>query len=105
MRPDDLIRLRHMLESAREAVDFMVQKRRQDLDDDRVLLPALMKAIEIIGEAVSKVSEQTKAKYDSIPWRQIVGMRNRLIHAYYRYKLGFIVVRCIRRFTAFNKLS
>jgi uncharacterized protein with HEPN domain len=56
-----------MLESVREAVDFMAQKRRQDLDDDRQLLLALVKAIEIIGEAASKVSEQTKTKYDSIP--------------------------------------
>lgn len=90
MRPDDLIRLRHMLESALEATAFVANKERSSLDRDRVLTLALMKSIEIIGEAASKISDETKADYRQIPWIQIVGMRNRLIHAYHEVDLDVL---------------
>jgi uncharacterized protein with HEPN domain len=51
MRKDDLIRLRHMSEAANEALDFARNRTRDDLEDDRLLVLGLVKAIEIIGEA------------------------------------------------------
>jgi uncharacterized protein with HEPN domain len=80
---DDHVRLRHMLDAAHEAVAFVQDETRESLDEDRKLLLALVKAIEIIGEAASKVSESCQATYSQIPWPQIIGMRNRLIHAYF----------------------
>ena len=50
MLPDDIIRLRHMLDSAREAVSFISGKTRSDLDADRKLTLSLIKSIDIIGE-------------------------------------------------------
>jgi uncharacterized protein with HEPN domain len=50
---------------------------------DRVLTLALVKCIEIIGEAAGKVGAQTRASTTQIPWADIIGMRNRLIHAYF----------------------
>lgn len=82
MLRDDLIRLRHMLEAGQKAVSFAADKSRADLDDDPMLAFALMKAIEIIGEAASKVSRGSQERLKEIPWAEIVGMRNRLIHAY-----------------------
>ncbi|MDA8166690.1 MAG: hypothetical protein M0Z32_02925 [Actinomycetota bacterium] len=61
MLPDDIIRLRHMLDSAREAVSFISGKTRSDLDADRKLTLSLIKSIEIIGEAASKVSGGAQA--------------------------------------------
>ncbi len=43
---------------------------------------ALIRLIEFVGEASAKVSSETQAKYPSIPWPQVIGMRNRLIHGY-----------------------
>ena len=83
MKPDDHIRLRHMLDAAKEAVVFAQDETRESLDEDRKLLLALVKSIEIIGEAASRVSESCRDTYSQIPWPQIVGMRNRLIHAYF----------------------
>ncbi|MEX1347783.1 MAG: HepT-like ribonuclease domain-containing protein [Desulfobacterales bacterium] len=83
MLPHDNIRLRHMLDSALEAVKFADGKSREDLDNDRKLVLAIMKSIEIIGEAASKVSENCQAENDKIPWRDIIGMRNRMIHGYF----------------------
>ena len=61
----------------------MADKRRSDLDEDRALALALVKLIEIVGEAASRVSEAERQRHTSIPWSNIVAMRNRLIHAYF----------------------
>ena len=90
MQPDDDIRLRHMLDSAKEAVEFATGKSRTDLDDDRKLSLAIIKSIEIIGEAASKVSDVCKAENDTIPWLDIVGMRNRLSHGYFDVNLDIV---------------
>ncbi|MEK9662499.1 MAG: HepT-like ribonuclease domain-containing protein, partial [Alphaproteobacteria bacterium] len=63
--------------------DFIANRKRKDLDSDRMLLFALVRAVEIIGEAAARVSDETRAGLPDIPWQQIVSMRNRLIHAYF----------------------
>jgi uncharacterized protein with HEPN domain len=83
MRQDDAIRIRHMIEAAETAVSFVVGRKRDDLDTDRMLLFALLRAVEIIGEAASKISQETQAAKPSVPWHAMVSMRNRLIHAYF----------------------
>jgi len=83
MRKDDKTFLHHMLDSAKETVDFVKDHKREGLDTDRKLMLAITKDIEIIGEAASKVSNETQEKLSNIPWSSIIGMRNRLIHAYF----------------------
>ena len=79
----DQVRLRHMLDAAREARGYVQGKLREDLDRDTMLFRALVNCIEIVGEAASHVSGETRARAPGIPWGQITGMRNRLIHAYF----------------------
>ena len=74
--------LQDMLAYAREAVAACHNRARGDLDRDRFLYLGLQRLIEIIGEAASRVSEETRARHPRVPWRVIVGMRNRLIHGY-----------------------
>ena len=81
--PDDALRLRHMLDAAREARAFVAGKQRTDLDEERPLALALVKLIEIVGEAASRVSAAERQRRAGIPWGDIVAMRNRLIHAYF----------------------
>lgn len=83
MPKDDLIRLRHMLDSALEAVSFVNDRTRPDLSTDRMLALSLVRCIEIIGEAASHVSQEFRERHTKIPWADIVSMRNRLIHAYF----------------------
>jgi len=83
MPASDLARLRHMLDAAREAVAFGAGRKPEDLRRDRVLTLALVRCIEIIGEAATRVSPELRSKHPQIPWADIVGMRNRLIHAYF----------------------
>jgi uncharacterized protein with HEPN domain len=74
--------LRHMLDHAREAYALVQSKCREDLDADRLLNLALVRPLEIVGEAASRVSPEERAHNPEIPWPQIIGMRNRLIHGY-----------------------
>ena len=83
MQPDDLTRVRHMLEAAENARRFISGKSRADLDTDPMLLFALVRAIEIIGEAASRVSAEQRTTSPTVPWTAITAMRNRLIHAYF----------------------
>lgn len=81
-RHDESLRLKHMLAYAVEAVKMAQGKQRSDLDQERMLELSLVRLIEIVGEAATRVNESTKVKYPSIPWVQIAGMRNRLVHGY-----------------------
>ncbi len=83
MPPEDAVRIRHMIEAAEAAQRFVAGRKRGDLDQDDMLLFALVRAIEIVGEAASKVSPETKAATPDVPWPAIVAMRNRLVHAYF----------------------
>ena len=79
---DDIVRLQHMLDNAREAVAMIEGKGRSDLRRERMLELSLIRLIAVVGEAAARVTDEGQAKYPSIPWRQVVGMRNRLIHGY-----------------------
>lgn len=79
---DDRNRLTHMLEWARKAVRFCEGRKEADFANDEMLLLAVLKAIETIGEASTKVSESTRARLPGIDWWAVRRMRNRTIHGY-----------------------
>src|SRR5438045_2603743 len=79
----DTDRLRHMRDAACAALRFVQGRSRADLDTDEMLSFALVRALEIIGEAADKLSDPTHAAHPSIPWSEIIGMRHKLIHGYF----------------------
>lgn len=81
-RHNDLIFIRHMRDHAREAMDLLGSTPRSELGQSRVVQLALMQLLEIVGEAANRVSDETRLHLSSLPWRDMVGMRNRLIHGY-----------------------
>jgi uncharacterized protein with HEPN domain len=66
--------------AAGEAV-FLIDRMRQD---------AIIRKLEIVGEAVKRLSESTRARRPEIPWKQIAGMRDRLTHDYFGVDLGLV---------------
>ena len=90
MNESDVIRLRHMLDAAREALSFVARRNSEDLGRDRMLVLALVKEIEIIGEAASRISDESRKALPRIPWPKIIAMRNRLIHAYADVDLSIV---------------
>ena len=83
MENKDLARLKHMLDSTNAILFFAKGKQRASLDRDRLFQSAVLREFEIIGEAASRISEKTKKRFSSIPWKELIGLRNRLIHAYF----------------------
>ncbi len=81
-RPDDPSRLRHMLDHAEEAVRLAEGRRREDLDSDRLLNLSLVRLLEIVGEAAARLSDGTRSRCPQVPWPDVIGLRNRLIHGY-----------------------
>ena len=89
MRRDDAWLL-DMLLAARDAVRFATPLTFPEFEADRLRQLAILKSVEIIGEAASRISEETKAEHPNVPWTQIIGMRNRLVHAYFAIELDIV---------------
>ena len=90
MPKTDDVRLRHMLDAACKAIAFTQGRTRTDLDHDEMLALALVRLVEILGEAAKNVSQATKDQSPNIPWRQMAGTRDRLTHAYFEVNLDII---------------
>lgn len=74
--------LNQMLSHAVEIVEITRDKQRSDLDSDRLLNLALTRLLEIIGEAANRIPDDFRHSHPEIPWTQLIGARNRLIHGY-----------------------
>ncbi len=89
-RRDDRVSLLDMRNYAAEAVELTDGKSLDDVLQDRVMQLALLKLVETVGEAANRVSEKTKKKHETVPWSQIIGMRNRLVHGYHDVNLDVL---------------
>jgi uncharacterized protein with HEPN domain len=80
-----------MIEAARKAIAFADGKTRTDLDDDEMLRFALVKLVEIVGEAAKQVTTETRAEYPSVAWAEAARMRDRLVHHYFDINLDVLL--------------
>lgn len=87
---DDQVRLRHMLDAAKEAVGFVKGRYRTELDTNRMLSLSLVRLLEVIGEAAYGISPSFRESHPDMAWKQMSGMRNRLIHGYYDVNLDIV---------------
>lgn len=90
MFEDDSVRIHHILDAAREAVAFSQGRTRADLNSDRKLNLSLVRLLEIIGEAARGISPEFRKAYRDLPWKSVIGMRDRLIHAYFEVNLDVV---------------
>ena len=90
MLRDDSAFLLDMLLAARDALSFTEGMSYDEFARDRRTQLSVLKSVEIVGEAAAHVSEGTRRAYPAIPWREIVGMRNRLVHAYFDIDLPLV---------------
>lgn len=81
-RHDPKVSFLQMRDSVKEAVSLTKNKSKEEIEKDRVLNLALTRLLEVIGEAANRIPAEIRSKYPTIPWPQVIGLRNRLIHAY-----------------------
>ncbi len=80
---EDVVRLRHMLDAAQKAQQFIRGCTRTAVEGDEKLTLALIRLLEVIGEAAKNVSSETRTQHPNILWKEISGTRDRLIHGYF----------------------
>jgi len=89
MRRDEALLL-DILIAARRVLKYMQGVSRADFDKNEMLQDAVTRPLEIIGEAAGQVSEEYREAHMEIPWHKMIGMRNRLIHEYFRVNYGVV---------------
>jgi uncharacterized protein with HEPN domain len=83
-REEDLVYIGHMLDMVRKAIAGIGTGNRAEYDADDMLRMGLTHLVQVIGEAARKVSPEFQLEHPEIPWRQIIGMRHRIVHDYLR---------------------
>ena len=86
----DLIFIKHILESIKAIEDFSKGLTKEKLISSRLKQSAIVREIEIIGEAVKNISNSLKEKYKEITWKEIVGTRDKMIHHYFGVDLDIV---------------
>ncbi|HSP55696.1 MAG TPA: HepT-like ribonuclease domain-containing protein [Dehalococcoidia bacterium] len=79
-----------MLAAARRAISLIEGRTRGNLDEDDVLVLALTRLLEIVGEAARGVSDETRDAHPEVPWRAMAATRDKLIHGYFAVDLDVV---------------
>jgi uncharacterized protein with HEPN domain len=79
-----------MVDAIREALSFIEGRTRRELDSNRMLVLALLKELELIGEAASRLSLEYREKNPEVPWALLIATRNRLVHGYFDINLDIV---------------
>lgn len=87
---DDQIRLQHIIDSAREALEYTKGTDRSALETNRLLQHGLVRCIQVIGEASARLTKAFRDANPHIPWAAMIGMRNRVIHAYFDIDIDIV---------------
>lgn len=86
---DDKVYLLHIIDSVKRILDYTVDGKNSFIDDNKTQ-DAVVRNLEIIGEAVKKLSDKLKSQHPDIPWKNIAGMRDKLIHEYFGVNLHLV---------------
>ena len=79
-----------ILDAIEDINNFVGELRYEDFSNDKKTIYAVIRCLEIIGEAVKHIPQELKQKYSTIPWREIAGMRDKLIHAYFGIDVSLV---------------
>ncbi len=83
MKRDDSVYLRHMMDAITKIEKYIRDIQYEDFIDNTLIQDGVIRQIEIVGEATKKLSKETREKHPELPWKDIAGMRDKLIHDYF----------------------
>lgn len=80
---DETVYVQHMLDAIEQIEKYTEDLTAETFHERTIVQDAVIRQLEILGEAASRLSEETRSHYDDVPWQDITGMRNKLIHGYF----------------------
>ena len=83
MKKKDIIYVKHIRDAINSILEYTKDLNKNDFNSKEIIQDAVIRQIEIIGEAVKNVSIDFRELYSNIPWKKITGMRDKLIHGYF----------------------
>lgn len=89
MRRDELF-LKDIVKAMDKIFDYTEGITKEEFKENELIIDAVLRNIEIIGEAANKISDEAHEKYDDVPWRRMVGLRNIVIHEYFGVDLNIV---------------
>ncbi len=90
MKKEDDIYLKHVLESISDIEKSLKNISKENFSKNKDVQDAIIRRIEIIGEAIKNISEKTKKKYPETEWKKIAGTRDVLIHSYFSVDIDLV---------------
>ena len=90
MKRDVFLFVEDILQSINDIESFSLGLTEEEINENRLKQNAIIRSLEIIGEAVKNIPESFKKNYQEIPWRNIAGFRDVLTHGYFRIDIGLI---------------
>jgi len=90
MKKDDSVYLRHIMDAFVQIERYTDGVSHDDFMENRLLQDGVIRQLEVMGEAARNLTEDLRNEYPNIPWRQMIGLRNRMIHAYFNVNLQII---------------
>lgn len=86
----DKNRIRHMIQAIEQVIEYAQERTLSDIENDTPVQHLFLRNLEILGEAASRISQELRETHPEIPWRDMIDMRNRLIHAYFDIDMNIV---------------
>jgi uncharacterized protein with HEPN domain len=91
---DDEVYLRHILDAIEKIETYLQGQTHESLSQNDMMIDAVVRELEIIGEATNHLSDQFRAAHPEIPWRDAIDMRNFLVHEYFGVRTHIVWDTC-----------
>ena len=92
MQRDDRVYLQHILDAATRISEYLKGIGEAEFQESNLLQDGVIRQIQIVGEAAKRVSRDFCNQYPAVPWRDIAGMRDKLVHDYFGVDVGMVWV-------------
>jgi uncharacterized protein with HEPN domain len=90
MIKDDIVYLNHIMDAISRIEEYVHGLTYDNFIEKYLIQDGVIRQIQVIGEATKKISDNTRGKYPDIPWKDIAGMRDKLIHDYFGIDLDAV---------------